>query len=186
MGAVEPTYPLVTARLTLRPLVAGDLSDHHRLFSDPEVVRYLYDGPMDVAQARAHLERRFYTGLPGEGRWMNLAVEADGVFVGEVGLTLTSLQHLQCEIGYVFDPRWRGRGYATEAAARMIDLAVDEMGAHRVSGQMDARNDASARVMARLGMRHEAHLRQNEFVKGEWTDEVVYAVLADEWRRRRG
>ena len=52
---------------------------------------------------------------------------------------------------------------------------------HRVFGQIDARNTASARVLERLGMRREAHLVENEWVKGEWTDEVIYAVLAAEW-----
>ena len=50
------------------------------------------------------------------------------------------------------------------------------------SGRLDARNEASAGVLARLGMRREAHLRENEFVKGEWTDEFVFAITEDEWR----
>ncbi|MFI5036612.1 MAG: GNAT family N-acetyltransferase [Acidimicrobiales bacterium] len=181
--------PLRTDRLVLRALNASDLEGHHRLFSDPEVVRFLYDDVMDLGEAAAHLQRRSRTTLPGEGEYLNLAVEADGQFVGEVAVALTSLQHHQCEVGYVFDSRCRGRGFATEATARMVDLAFEELGAHRVAGRMDARNAASARVMERLGMRREAHLRENEFVKGEWTDEVVYATLAGEWfarARRQG
>ncbi len=185
MVAVEPSLPERTARLVLRVLVAADLADHHRLFSDPEVVRYLYDAPLDLNAAEAHLSRRLRFGPPGEGEWRNLAVERDGRFIGEVGVTLASRAHRQCEIGYVFDPRWRGHGYATEASAAMVDFSFAGLGAHRVVGRMDARNDASARVMERLGMRREAHLRENEYVKGEWTDEVVYAVLEDEWSLRR-
>ncbi len=181
---MELEYPLRTERLTLRPLVVGDLDDHFRMFADPEVVRYLYDSPMDRGEAAAQLERRLHFQLPAEGEWLNLAVEADGVFVGETGVSLTSRVHDQCEVGYVFDPRYQGRGYATEATARMIDVAFDKLGAHRVTAQLDARNDASARVLERLGLRREALLRENEFVKGEWTDEIVYAVLADEWAKR--
>ena len=51
----------------------------------------------------------------------------------------------------------------------------------RITGRLDARNAASGRVLERLGMRHEAHLIENEWVKGEWTDEAIYAVLAREW-----
>ena len=47
-----------------------------------------------------------------------------------------------------------------------------------------ARNDASIRLMERLGMRREAHLVENEFLKGEWTDSIVYAILETEWRDR--
>jgi RimJ/RimL family protein N-acetyltransferase len=53
-----------------------------------------------------------------------------------------------------------------------------------VCGRIDARNSASAAVLERLGMRREAHFVENEWVKGEWTDEVVYAVLASEWAAR--
>jgi RimJ/RimL family protein N-acetyltransferase len=70
-----------------------------------------------------------------------------------------------------------------EAARAVVDLAFRELGVHRVFGQIDARNTASARVLERLGMRREAHLVENEWVKGEWTDEVIYGVLADEWAR---
>ena len=66
----------------------------------------------------------------------------------------------------------------------MVDYAFTGLGAHRVVGRMDARNVASARVMERLGMRREAHLLENEYVKGEWTDEVIYAVLDTEWSGR--
>ena len=67
----------------------------------------------------------------------------------------------------------------------MVALAFDELGAHRVMGRLDARNLASARVLERLGMRREGFLRENEFVKGEWTDEFVYAITEDEWRARQ-
>ena len=53
---------------------------------------------------------------------------------------------------------------------------------HRVIGRLEARNEASARVLERLGMRQEAHMIENEYVKGEWQSEVVYALLDREWR----
>ena len=78
-------------------------------------------------------------------------------------------------------PEFTGHGYATEMAAEMLRIGFDELGLHRVVGRLDARNDASARVLERLGMRREALLVDNEWVKGEWTSELDYALLADEW-----
>ena len=52
---------------------------------------------------------------------------------------------------------------------------------HRVIGRLEARNVASARVLEKLGMRREAHFIENEWVKGEWQSEYVYAMLAEEW-----
>ena len=63
-------------------------------------------------------------------------------------------------------------------------MGFQTLGLHRIVARCDARNDASARVMERLGMRREAHLVENEMVKGEWTDELVYALLDREWRAR--
>lgn len=83
----------------------------------------------------------------------------------------------------MFHPEFGGRGYATEAAAVMLRLGFGDLGLHRITGRLDARNTASARVLERLGMRREAHFVQNEIVKGEWTGELVYAMTEDEWRR---
>jgi len=83
-------------------------------------------------------------------------------------------------------PDHRGHGYATEAAAAMLGLGFEGLGLHRIVGRLDARNDASARVLERLGMRREAHFVENEFVKGEWCDELVYAMLASEWQASPG
>jgi RimJ/RimL family protein N-acetyltransferase len=66
----------------------------------------------------------------------------------------------------------------------LLDLAFGPVGLHRVVGQCDGRNAASARLMTSLGMRREAEFISNEFVKGEWTDELVFALLEDEWPQR--
>jgi RimJ/RimL family protein N-acetyltransferase len=177
--------PIRTERLTLRALRARDLDDHHSLYSDPGVVRYLYVEPLDRAGAKEHLAKRLRAREPGDGEWLHLAVIGGGEFLGEVGLGCTSAEHRGFEVGFVLAPGSQGRGVATEAAAALVDLAVGELGAHRVVGRLDARNAASAAVLERLGMRLEARFEANEFVKGEWCDELVYATLADEWRARR-
>ena len=183
---VQLVFPLRTERLVLRPMSPEDLVRHHVIFSNPDVVRYLYEEPMDLTAAREHLARRCSVDLPAEGSWQNLGVEVEGVLIGEVGVAHVSELHRQCEIGYVFDPAWSGRGYATEATALAVEIGFSVLQAHRVSARLDHRNGSSRRLLERLGMRREAHLRENEFVKGEWTDEDVYAVLEDEWRLTRG
>ncbi len=75
--------------------------------------------------------------------------------------------------------------HATEAGREMLRLGFESYGLRRMIGRLDGRNEPSARVLARLGMRREAHFVQNEFVKGEWADEVVYAMLHHEWHGGR-
>ena len=64
----------------------------------------------------------------------------------------------------------------------MLTFAFEVYDLHRVCGRLEARNAASARVLERLGMRREAHLVENEWVKDEWQSEFVYAILEREWR----
>jgi RimJ/RimL family protein N-acetyltransferase len=185
---MQLVYPLTTERLVIRALTPDDTDQHFALFSDPDVVRYLYFGPFDRPAAQEHLARRSMVDLPDEGGWINFGVElkGEGILIGELAMGFISAVHRHYEVGYVFDPAHAGRGYATEGAAMIVELAFSGLGAHRVSGRLDARNDPSARVLEKLGMRREGLFLENEFVKGEWTDELVYAILAPEWRALRG
>jgi RimJ/RimL family protein N-acetyltransferase len=186
---VDPGDPIRTERLTLRPFTEGDLDVVFAMLSDPDVVRYLYDEPMTEEQARAALARKIGNrAIAAEGDWLSLAVEvsATGETVGDVMIQWVSRDHAQGEMGFVFHPDHHGRGYATEAATPLLSIAFDDLGLHRVIGRLEARNAPSARVLEKLGMRREAHLVENERVKGEWQSELVYAILDREWRQLRG
>jgi RimJ/RimL family protein N-acetyltransferase len=178
--------PIETERLTLRAYRAGDLDDLHAMRSLPEVVRYLYGDELTLADAGELLERCMrQTRIEGDDDVLTVAVERrdDGRVIGDLTLWLRSSHHLQGEIGFVFHPDAQGRGYASESATALLDVAFGTLGMHRVYGRTDGRNDASAALMRRLGMRQEAHFRQNEIFKGDWGDELVFAILEDEWRR---
>jgi RimJ/RimL family protein N-acetyltransferase len=186
---LKPTYPIRTERLLLRPFTPADLDALHAVQSLPEVTRYLYWGPRDREQVREALEAKTgQTALLDEGQALSLAVEvaATGELAGDALLFWHSRVHRSGEIGYVFHPDHHGRGYATEAARALLALAFDGLDLHRVTARLDGRNTASARVLERLGMRREAHLVENEWVKDEWTDELVYAILQRDWRQTTG
>ncbi|MET7835394.1 GNAT family N-acetyltransferase [Micromonospora sediminicola] len=180
-----PDLPLRTGRLVLRAFTTADVAVVRDYRGRPEVTRFLYQEPYDDESVRPAIDRMVRrTALRAPGDVLQLAVTLPdtGVVVGDVLLTWTSGEHRQGEIGYAAHPDHTGRGYVTEAARELLRLGFDGLGLHRIVGRLDARNTASARVLERLGMRREAHLRENEFVKGEWTDEAVYALLAREWR----
>lgn len=183
-----PVYvlqPIETERLILRPFRAGDLDDLHAMRSLPEVVQYLYGEVRTLPESRTMLESRVTdTTLTGDDDVLAIAAERreDGRVIGDLSLWLRSAEHRQGEIGFVFHPDAQGRGYARESAAALLAVAFGQVGLHRVYGRTDGRNDASAGLMRRLGMRQEAHLRQNEIFKGDWGDELIFAILEDEWR----
>src|SRR5699024_11493582 len=95
-------------------------------------------------------------------------------------LWLTDTARGVAEIGWALDPAYGGKGFAGEAVKTVLELAFTTYGLHRVAAQMDARNEASARLAQRVGLQREAHLRQDWWSKGEWTDTLIYGVLATE------
>ena len=169
-----------TARLRLRAHTLGDLGPMLAYRSRDDVSRWLYHGPQSEAEVRAIIERRMAERPPA----FAVELRETGELLGEVNLHVTSEEHRQGEIGFIFDPRHHGRGYATEAAGVVLDIGFGERALHRIAGRLEARNTASARVLEKLGMRREAQLVENEWVKGEWQSEVVYAILAAEWSAR--
>ncbi|MBI2253632.1 MAG: GNAT family N-acetyltransferase [Proteobacteria bacterium] len=183
-----PRYPIETDRLAIRPLAETDLADVIELYRFPEVLRYLYVGPRtDEEIAASFAERRAKTAFKAEGDRLILSVEekATGRFVGEIVLVWLSEAHRSAEIGFIIHPAFQGRGMAGEAIAPLMRFGFEDMNFHRIIGRCDGRNAASARLMEKLGLRREAHLVENEFIKGEWTDELVFAMLQREWRASR-
>lgn len=181
---LRPALPIATPRLLLRPLGHHDLDAVYAIYSRPDVHRYLYWQPRtrsDVAEWLAQRTNR--TALEAEGDVLSLGMvlPESGTFVGNVVLKWRSAEHQQGEVGFVLHPDHHGRGLAGEAARVMLELGFEGLRLHRIVGRCDARNKASARVMEKLGMRREAHLQENEFIHGEWTDEYVYAMLGSEW-----
>ena len=179
MLSVDLPLPIDTSRLRMRRFAPGDLAAYHAVRARGEVHRWLYSEPATEAEAREAVDRRIAR-LPETGVALVAELAATGEFAGDVTLTLG--EYRQAEIGFVFDPAHQGHGYATEAAAAVVALAFGSYDLHRVYGRLEARNVASARVLEKLGMRREAHLVENEWVKGEWQSELVYALLAREWR----
>ena len=173
------TLPVRTDRLVLRQLRPDDLDRHAEIYGDPAVMRYLLVDVIDREHIGEHLAGRLTSTLPEDDGFVCVGIEDDGRLVGEGFVFHRGLG--QYEVGYLLHPDEAGRGYATEAARALVAAAFAELGAHRVFGRLDARNDASANVLRRLGMRQEAHLRENAWVKGEWTDELVFAITESEW-----
>jgi RimJ/RimL family protein N-acetyltransferase len=181
----RPTFPIETARMLLRPYEPGDVDAVLDLNGREDVVRYLNWGVMDRVAAQALVDRRVgQTRIEREGEGIVCAatLKADGRFVGEVMLRLSSEGSRQGEVGWLIHPDVQGRGLATEGAREMLRLGFAEMRLHRIAAECDPRNGASIRVMEHLGMRREAHFRESTFLKGEWVGSMIYAILETEWR----
>lgn len=179
---------LRTERLLVRRFGPADVATFAAYRSDPDVARYQsWDTPFTTEDARRSVER-----LAGEhpdtpGVWFQFALEdvETGAHVGDVAACTDAGDPRQADVGFTLAPAAQGRGYATEALTALLGYLLVNRGKHRVRAECDARNARSVALLERVGMRCEAHHLRSSWWKGEWTDDLVYAVLADEWRARR-
>jgi RimJ/RimL family protein N-acetyltransferase len=180
--------PIETERLRLRHVSLDDLRPLHAIQSRADVVRWLYTGPRSEQTVREALESQIARAMnaPETGVALAAVIRDSDELIGHLTLTVVAPEHRGGEIGFILHPDHQGRGYATEAARALLELAFDGYGLHRVIGRAEPRNLASVRVLEKLGMRREALFVENEWVKGEWQSEIVLALLEREWRATTG
>jgi aminoglycoside 6'-N-acetyltransferase len=172
-----------TERLVVRRFRAQDAPAFAAYRSDPDVARYQSWSPPLPLKEATRLMREFAKGDPRVAGWFQYAIalrEAPDVLIGDVGVLLHDNLR-QAEIGFSLDPRYQGRGYATEAVRAMLGYLFTELKLRRVSAECDARNVPSARLLERAGFRREGLRRQHTWAKGEWTDDLLFGVLASEF-----
>ncbi len=173
---------MLTARLCLRPLQLADAPVMAAYRSDAGVARYQpWSVPYTVEDAGT-LIRELVEAEPSTPGWFQYGIErrSDGLLVGDLGVHLHR-NGQQADIGFTLAVEHQGHGYGTEAVRRILDHLLVERRLHKVSADCDARNLASARLLTRCGFQLEGRLRSHTWIKGEWTDDLWFGVLADEW-----
>ncbi|MGH3317914.1 MAG: GNAT family N-acetyltransferase [Nocardioidaceae bacterium] len=175
--------PIETERLRLRLHRPDDLDSLLDYYSHPEVARYTPFKEWSRADAEEALEKRLRrTGIDRPGSALGLVIERDQRVIGDVILWPADDTLARGEMGWALHPAATGHGYATEAVRALIAIAFGTYGMRRLIAQLDPRNAPSARLCERVGMRREAHLREDYWSKGEWADTFIYGLLAQEWQ----
>ena len=178
---------LKTERLTIRDYVEADWQAIVQRTTQDEVAQYMvWDTTTWAEQEKvvAWIREQQTLTLETLGKYVEFAVEKDGRAIGTVGLKHLSKTDRVAEVGWDLDPECWGQGYASEATAAFMNWCFRNLELHRFTSICDARNIGSYKLMERLGMRREAHHVKSSFIKGEWVDDLVYAVLKDEWLGR--
>ena len=160
-------------RLTLRPVVLDDVENLLHLDADPEVMRFITGGRPSTREEVTAVVR-----AEVGHRWIAHET-ASGELVGWFGMRRPDDRPGEGELGYRLHRRAWGRGYATEGARRLIDLAFADLGLRRVWAETMAVNAASRRVMERCGMTHVRtfHLEWDDPIPGTEHGEVEYEIL---------
>jgi [ribosomal protein S5]-alanine N-acetyltransferase len=172
------------AMVTLRIPELGDLEAVHALISNMDVVRHMLFSLCSREESEKFLRDALLESPADPWRSIVRAITLGplGDLVGLCGVVI--LRGAQDgEIWYLVQPESWGRGIATEAARRLLDLGFGELGLHRLWATCLPENPASARVLEKIGMRKEGFLVENLKIHGVWKSCFLYAMLAWEWRR---
>jgi ribosomal-protein-alanine N-acetyltransferase len=178
--AVQPT--LQTRRLVLRPFAASDAPVVRRLAGEKDIadttlnIPYPYPDGAAEAWIATH-SQRFADGVSAI---FAIVDRHSRSLIGSIALEI-SAEHAMAEMGYWIGRSYWNQGYCTEAAKALLGFAFDELGLNRVQARHLARNPASGRVMQKIGMSHEAHLRQAVVKWGKFEDVALFAILRKDY-----
>jgi RimJ/RimL family protein N-acetyltransferase len=177
------TLRLTTERLTIRPLARQDITEFTRYRNLPDVARY-QDWTLPYTRDLAHalVDDAEQLGTPMPGEWLQLGVvDEQDRLLGDVAIWLDA-SALLAMIGYTLAPESQGRGYAAEAVRAVVDWLFTTRKVHRVAATIDPANVASARVLERNGFRYIGTAKSAALVRGVWSDDSRFEILAAEWR----
>ena len=173
---------LKTERLILRPMRVSDAADMYDYAKGSEVTTYLLWSPHPsqsyTKDYLKYIEKRYRLGEFYD--WAVVDLESARM-IGTCGFTRFDFPHDIGEIGYVLSPAFHGRGFGTEAAARVLRFGFEELGLHRIEVKFMQGNAASLHVAEKLGMSFEGYRRDSMLVKGKYRTIGMSAILAEEF-----
>jgi ribosomal-protein-alanine N-acetyltransferase len=176
---------IITDRLILRPFEKGDFNAVHEYASDEEVCRYVPWGPNSYKDTKQFIKRaaraRKYSDNDYIGDYA-VVLKENGKLIGGCGLFLESQYDKEYMIGYCLRRDQWGKGYAQELAKALCYVAFKILDAHRVIATCDAQNARSYNVMEKIGMKREGVFHKRRFIKDQWRDEYLYAILKEDWQ----
>lgn len=173
-----------TEWLILREIEEDDWPSIHRYASIPAVCRFMAWGPNTEQDSKDFVKRAITQRREEPRREVHLAIigKETSELIGAGGIWRKDGRMHEAEIGYCLHPDSWNKGFTTEAARAFIDFGFREWGMHRVFARVDPENYGSIRVLEKCGMRREGHLLKTDWIKSEWRDMLIYAILEEEWK----
>ena len=178
---------ILTERLILRTLEGTDAETVYTYQVDPEVSRYQNWPFLSIDSLRAFLARQHGLEPFTSADWFQIGITLrdTGEVVGDCGLHARDNDRRQVELGITLARSFQHRGLGSEALSALLEFLFNRPDTHRVYCSADPRNRPCLRLLERAGMRREAHMIESLWIKGEWVDDVIFAILRREWRGPR-
>ncbi len=175
---------LKSERLTIKSLSPSDAEAFFIYRSDPEVARFQGFSPEKEEEARRFIADNTAC-FNQEENWFQMGIYREEELIGDIGIHFIGPENSQCEIGYTLAGSAQGKGYATEAVTEVLTFLFTQLNKHRITAGLDPRNTSSIKLLERIGFRCEGHFIKSYLNKGIWEDDLLYALLAEEWRSLR-
>lgn len=173
---------LETPRLLIRSFRNEDVSALVAYRSHPEVERYQMWQDYNEAKGKELIENNKLIDFSRGGRFqLALEYKANQTLIGDLYLRIDESDQRLGEVGYTLSPTYQHQGLATEAMRALLTFCFNTLNMHRLSATADPRNLPSLKLLGRLGFRREAYFVKSLWFKGEWADDVVYGLLAEEF-----
>ena len=175
---------LKSDRIFLRPVLQTDAQDIFSYRADPEISQFQTWHPKTIKDVQDFIETRIVNEPDHPGTWFQLAIckNDHDELIGDCGLHFLKDEPDQVEIGITLNRGHQGQGYATKALELVFAYVFDSLKKHRIIASVDPNNSASIRLLERMKMRREAHFIESIRSKDRWLDDLVYAILAREWK----
>ncbi|ELR70016.1 Ribosomal-protein-serine acetyltransferase [Fulvivirga imtechensis AK7] len=178
---------LESERLMIRNLKEEDLHHFFHYRSDPEVCRYQDWDTFDKEATLEFIKDQQKKGMHDLEEWVQLAIElkAENHLIGDIAFRRYDKDGSLVEVGYAITPGHQRKGYAFEALQLLISHFFDKMDVHKITARVDPRNEGSLGLLDRLNFVKEGHIRKCFYdpIDKEWVDEIVYGLLAEDFRR---
>jgi len=172
-----------TERLLLRPLEMNDSGAYLDIFSDTMTLLYWSNEPISsIEEAESLIRQDIEWSASDNCICLGVALADSNLIIGKVTLFQLSEQNRRAEIGYLLDRRHWGRGYMSEAMARVLAYAFNTLNLHRIEADTDPDNTPSLALLDRFGFSREGLFRDRWFVHGKWHDSVMLGLLVEDYR----
>lgn len=168
-----------TDRLIIREFNEDDFKAIHTYASKPEVTVYLPFGPNNESDTQIFLKKAINYQFQNPRCDYEFAVilKENNMLIGGCGIHVTNPNNQEGSIGYCYDRKYWHNGYATESANAIIYFGFQKLNLHRIFATCCPDNIRSAKVMEKIGMKKEGHLREHKLQKGKWRDSFIYSIL---------
>ena len=174
---------LFTERLLIRPMVKSDADKIFKYKSNKNVNQFQGWIPNTIEDVIEFIDNRITNEMDKEGTWFQFVIltKTENEIIGDIGMHFISTLNKLAELGITIDVKYQGKGFAAEAMKASINFLFRELGKHRIICSIDPKNTKSEALLKRLGFRKEAHFKKSLFLFNEWVDDVIYALLNEEW-----